>query len=34
MSFASYLREIVALGQRGEKPSQELFERFDMHVRQ
>ena len=34
MSFAEYLREIVALGERGEKPSQELFERFDMHVRQ
>jgi quercetin dioxygenase-like cupin family protein len=33
MSFAEYLREIVALGERGEKPSQELFERFDMHVR-
>ena len=34
MSFAEYLREVVALGQRGEKPSRELFERFDMHVRQ
>jgi quercetin dioxygenase-like cupin family protein len=33
MSFATYLREIVALGERGEKPSRELFERFDMHVR-
>ena len=34
MSFAEYLREVVALGQRGEKPSRELFERFDMHIRQ
>jgi len=34
MSFASYLREIVALSERGEKPSRELFERFDMHIRQ
>jgi quercetin dioxygenase-like cupin family protein len=34
MSFAEYLREVVTLGQRGEKPSRELFERFDMHVRQ
>ncbi|MGH2653167.1 MAG: cupin domain-containing protein [Actinomycetota bacterium] len=33
MSFAAYLREIVALGERGEKPSRELFERFDMHVK-
>jgi quercetin dioxygenase-like cupin family protein len=33
MGFANYLREIVALGERGEKPSRELFERFDMHVR-
>jgi quercetin dioxygenase-like cupin family protein len=33
VSFAAYLREIVALGERGEKPSRELFERFDMHVR-
>lgn len=33
MGFAAYLREIVALSERGEKPSQELFERFDMHVR-
>jgi quercetin dioxygenase-like cupin family protein len=32
MSFAAYLREIVALSERGEKPSRELFERFDMHV--
>jgi quercetin dioxygenase-like cupin family protein len=32
MSFAAYLREIVALTERGEKPSRELFERFDMHV--
>jgi quercetin dioxygenase-like cupin family protein len=32
MGFATYLREIVALGQRGEKPRRELFERFDMHV--
>lgn len=33
MGFAEYLREIVALGERGEKPSRELFERFDMHIR-
>jgi quercetin dioxygenase-like cupin family protein len=33
VSFAAYLREIVALGERGEKPTRELFERFDMHVR-
>ena len=33
MGFASYLREIVALGEKGEKPGPELFERFDMHVR-
>jgi quercetin dioxygenase-like cupin family protein len=32
MNFAAYLREIVALGARGEKPSRELFERFDQHV--
>jgi quercetin dioxygenase-like cupin family protein len=32
MSFAAYLREIVALAARGEKPTPELFERFDMHV--
>jgi quercetin dioxygenase-like cupin family protein len=34
MSFVEYLREVVPLGERGEKPSRELFERFDMHVRQ
>jgi quercetin dioxygenase-like cupin family protein len=34
MGFASYLREIVALGARGEKPTRELFERFDIHVLQ
>jgi quercetin dioxygenase-like cupin family protein len=34
MRFATYLREIVALSGRGGKPSRELFERFDMHVRQ
>jgi quercetin dioxygenase-like cupin family protein len=34
MSFAAYLREIVALGERGEKPNRELFERFDIHVRE
>lgn len=33
MSFAAYLREIVALAERNERPSRELFERFDMHVR-
>jgi hypothetical protein len=32
-NFAAYLREIVALAERGEKPSRELFERFDMHLR-
>jgi quercetin dioxygenase-like cupin family protein len=32
LNFAAYLREVVALGERGEKPSRELFERFDMHV--
>ncbi len=32
MNFASYLREVVALSSRGEKPSLELFERFDMHL--
>ena len=32
MSFAAYLREIVALGTRGERPSRELFERYDMHL--
>jgi quercetin dioxygenase-like cupin family protein len=33
MGFAEYLRQIVALAERGENPSRELFERFDMHVR-
>ena len=33
MGFAAYLREVVAVTGRGETPSQELFERFDMHVR-
>jgi quercetin dioxygenase-like cupin family protein len=32
MSFAAYLRTIVELTGRGEKPSRELFERYDMHV--
>ena len=32
MNFAAYLREIVALSERGEKPSRELFERYDQHV--
>jgi quercetin dioxygenase-like cupin family protein len=32
MEFAAYLREIVALVGRGEKPSRELFEQYDMHV--
>jgi quercetin dioxygenase-like cupin family protein len=32
LNFAAYLREVVALAERGEKPSRELFERFDMHV--
>jgi quercetin dioxygenase-like cupin family protein len=33
MGFAAYLREIVELGKRGERPGRELFERFDMHMR-
>ena len=33
MNFTAYLREIVALAERGQKPSRELFERFDMHLR-
>jgi quercetin dioxygenase-like cupin family protein len=33
MSFAAYLREIVTLGAKGERPSRELFERYDMHLR-
>lgn len=33
MSFAAYLREIVALRERGEEPTDQLFERFDMHIR-
>ena len=32
MSFAAYLREVVALSSRGEKPNRELFERHDMHL--
>jgi quercetin dioxygenase-like cupin family protein len=32
MSFAAYLREIVALRERGEEPTRDLFERFDMHI--
>jgi quercetin dioxygenase-like cupin family protein len=32
MNFADYLREIVALTDRGEKPTRELFDRFDMHL--
>lgn len=32
MNFAAYLREIVALSGRGEKPTRELFEQYDMHV--
>jgi quercetin dioxygenase-like cupin family protein len=34
VNFAAYLRKIVALAEKGQKPSRELFERFDMHVRQ
>src|ERR687892_9669 len=30
--FAAYLREIVALRERGEEPTRDLFERFDMHI--
>jgi quercetin dioxygenase-like cupin family protein len=33
VNFAAYLRKIVALAEKGQKPSRELFERFDMHVR-
>ncbi len=33
MRFAEYLRELVALRERGEEPTSELFERFDMHLR-
>ena len=33
MNFAAYLREIVALSERGAKPTRELFERHDQHVR-
>jgi quercetin dioxygenase-like cupin family protein len=32
MGFAAYLREIVALVERGEKPTRELFEQYDMHL--
>jgi quercetin dioxygenase-like cupin family protein len=32
MNFAAYLREIVALSERGAKPTRELFERHDQHV--
>lgn len=32
MNFAAYLREIVALSGRGERPTAELFERHDMHL--
>ena len=32
MGFATYLRELVALRERGDEPTGELFERFDMHV--
>jgi hypothetical protein len=31
MNLAAYLREVVALGDRGQKPSRELFERYDQH---
>ena len=34
MSFAAYLREVVALSARGEKPDRALYERFDMLVRE
>jgi quercetin dioxygenase-like cupin family protein len=34
MNFGTYLREVVALAARGEKPTLELFERYDMHVLQ
>lgn len=32
MNFGAYLREIVALSEKGEKPTREVFERYDMHV--
>jgi hypothetical protein len=32
MGFAEYLREIVALAEKGEKPTRELFLRYDQHV--
>lgn len=32
MNFGTYLREIVELGKRGEKPTRELFEQYDMHL--
>ena len=32
MGFAEYLREIVALAAKGERPSRDLFERYDQHV--
>ena len=32
MNFAAYLRAIVALSGKGEKPKPELFERYDMHL--
>ena len=32
MSFAAYLRELMALRERGEAPTRELFERFDMQL--
>lgn len=34
MNFATYLREVVAMGARGEKPTREFFERYDMHLLQ
>jgi quercetin dioxygenase-like cupin family protein len=32
MNFAEYLRQIVAIAKRGESPTQDLFEQYDMHL--
>lgn len=31
VNFVGYLRELVALHRKGEKPTKELFERYDIH---
>ncbi len=33
MNFGTYLRELISLLERGEAPGPDLFERYDMHVR-